>query len=147
MEIKRITFFRKWHGKQLEDWGGYRSNEYKSFERAFHKILKSIADDINAELVWFTPMHYDESAMFCRDGKYVYLRHSNNLFNRSTPVLHHILIRTAEHSKDYKGGPNNYSDWADLANNIDRLLGGNGDIEDTELYPMKMRFPSTSFDY
>lgn len=145
MERARIDFYRKWHGKPLEDWGGVRSNEYKGFERAFKRILKKMAEDMGATLVWFHPMHYDESAMFQRGDRFVYLSHSNNLFKRSTPVLHHILIRTAEHAKDYHGGPNNYSDWADLANNIDRLLGGKGDIEDTDVFPMKQRF--AVFDY
>ena len=145
MERARIDFYRKWHGTPLEDWGSVRSNEYKDFERAFKRILMKMAEDMGATLVWFHPMHYDESAMFERNGKYVYLSHSNNLFNRSTPDLHHILIRTAEHEKDYHGGPNNYSDWADLANNIDRLLGGKGDVEDTDVFPMKQRF--ATFDY
>ena len=145
MERTRIEFYRKWHGKPLEDWGGYRSDEYKGFERAFKRILKKMAEDMGATLVWFTPMHYDESAMFERNGKFVYLSHSNDLYNRSTPVLRRILIRTAEHAKDFRGGSNNYSDWANLANNIDKLLGGKGDIEDINLYPMKQRF--TAFDY
>ena len=53
--------------------------------------------------------------------------------------------RENKHEKDYHGGPNNYSDWADLANNIDRLLGGKGDVEDTDVFPMKQRF--ATFDY
>ena len=146
MERKRIDFFRKWHGIPLDDWGGIRSDEYKGFERAFRNILKSIATNIGANLVWFTPMHYDESAMFERDGKYVYLAHSNNLRSRSTPVLHQILIRTAEHEKDYHGGTNNYSDWANLTNDIDKLLGGDGEIENVDLFPFKQRYPSTFYD-
>lgn len=146
MEKARIEFYRKWHGVQLEDWGGFRSDEYKGFERAFKRILTTIAKDLGAKLVWFTPMHYDESAMFERDGKYVYLLHSNNLTNRSMPVLHHILIRTAKHEKDYTGGSNNYSDWAYLTNEIDSLLGGKGEIENIDLFPMKQRFPHTFED-
>jgi hypothetical protein len=147
MEKTRIDFYRKWHGKHLEDWGGIRSDEYKGFERAFKRVLKKMAEDMGATLVWFTPMHYDESAMFERNGKYVYLLHSNNLYNRSTPVLHHILIRTAEHEKDYRGGPNNYADWAHLANAIDRLFGGDGNIEDENLFPLRQQYPATYEDY
>lgn len=146
MENARINFYRKWHGTPLDDWLTVRSDEYKGFERAFKRMLTSIAKDLGATLVWFNPMHYDESAMFERDGKYVYLLHSNNLSRRSTPVLHHMLIRTAQHEKDYHGGPNNYADWAYLTNEIDRLLGGKGDIEDIDLFPMKQRFPQTYAD-
>lgn len=146
MERTRIDFFRKWHGVPLEDWGGYRSDEYKGFERAFKRVLKSMAKDLGANLVWFHPMHYDESAMFERNGLYCYLNHSNNLSRRSTPVLHHMLVRTAEHEKDYRGGSNCYADWAHLTNEIDMLLGGKGDIENEDLFPMKQRFPSAFAD-
>ena len=141
MERTRIDFYRKWHGVPLDDWGGIRSDEYKGFERAFKRILKTIATDLGATLVWFHPMHYDESAMFERNGKYCYLNHSNNLSNRSTPNLHHILVRTAEDEKGYHGGHNCYADWAHLTNEIDRLLGGKGDVENEDLFPMKQRFP------
>ena len=146
MEKTRIDFYRKWHGKPLEDWGGIRSDEYKGFERAFKRVLKKMAEDMGATLVWFTPMHYDESAMFERNGKYVYLLHSNNLSRRSTPVLHHILIRTAEHERDYHGGSNNYVDWAELANAIDKLLGGKGEVENPDVFPFRQRFPSSMWD-
>lgn len=146
MENARINFFRKWHGVQLEDWGGYRSDEYKGFERAFKRMLTSIAKDLGAKLVWFTPMHYDESAMFERNGKFVYLCHSNYISNRSTPVLHRILVRTAKHEKDYHGGPNNYPTWSQLTNEIDRLLGGNGEIENEDAFPWKQRYPNSIYD-
>lgn len=136
MESKRIKFFRDWHGYPLEDWGSVMSDEYKEFEKEFKKILNSMAKDMGARLVWFHPMHYDESAMFERNGKFVYLSHSNQLFNRSTPYLHHMLIRTAEHAEDYHGGSNNYVNWSHLTNAIDRLLGGDGEIEDEDKYPM-----------
>lgn len=146
MEKARIDFFRKWHGVQLEDWGGCRSDEYKAFERAFKRMLTTIAKDLGATLVWFNPMHYDESAMFERDGKYVYLNHANNLSNRSRPVLHRILVRTAEYEKDFHGGPNNYPNWSQLTNEIDRLLGGKGEIENEDAFPFKQRFPNTMYD-
>ena len=141
MEQKRIDFYRKWHGKTLEDWGSVVSKEYNSFQNAFKRILTTIADDLGAKLVWYHKMHYDESAMFERDGKYVYLSHSNRLFDRSTPWLHGILIRDAKHEKDYTGGANDFVNWAYLTNEIDRLFGGDGHIEDIDLFPMKQTSP------
>ena len=146
MEKARIDFYRRWHGKSLEDWGCYVSEEYKSFQRSFRILLKKIANDLGAELVWYHPNHYDETAMFQRGNRFVYLSHSNNLCNRSTPILHHILIRTAEHEKDYHGGSNNYANWAELTNAIDRLLGGRGEIEDCDLFPPRQQFPFTNWD-
>lgn len=147
MEKERIQFYRKWHGVPLDDYCTVVSPEYKSFQRCFRNCLKRIASDLGARLAWFHPMHYDESAMFERDGRYCYLSHDNNLIRgRSTPVLHGILVRTAAHEKDYHGGANEYANWANLVNHIDRLLGGEGRIENTELFPLKQRFPETYQD-
>jgi hypothetical protein len=146
MERARIDFYRKWHGVTLEDWCTVVSKEYNSFQNAFKRLLTKMAEDMGARLVSFHKMHYEESAMFERDGKYVYLSHFNNMSNRSRPVLHHILIRTAEHATDWTGGPNEYVNWSSLANQIDRLLGGTGKVEDEDLFPMKQRYPETFSD-
>ena len=147
MENARIAFFRKWHGVQLEDCGGYVSKEYNAFQNAFKRVITKMAEDMGARVVTFHKMHYDESAMIERNGKFVYISHSNNLSNRSTPVLHRILIRTARHAEDWTGGANNYANWSQLANEIDRLLGGKGNIENEDLYPFKQRFPQSYYDY
>ena len=146
MEQARINFFRKWHGAYLEDSGTYVSKEYKSFQIAFKRILNTIANDLNAELLWYHPNHYDESAMLKRGDKYCYIAHYNNTYSRSTPVLHRILVRTAEHEKDYRGGMNNFPYWAHFVNEIDELLGGNGMVEKEDFYPLKQRFPQTHLD-
>ena len=147
MEKTRIDFYRKWHGKPLDDWGTCVSKEYKSFQTSFRNLLKKMAADLGATLVWYHPSHYDETAMLQRGDKFVYLSHNNNAFNRSTPVLHHILIRTAAHATDYRGGSNNYANWSHLTNAIDRLFGGDGNIEDEELFPLRQQYPATYEDY
>lgn len=142
MEKERIQFYRKWHGKPLDDYCTVVSPEYKSFQRCFMNCLKRIADDLGARLAWFHPNHYDETAMLERDGKFCYVSHSNNhIRGRSTPVLHGMLIRSAAHEKDYHVGPNQYADLADLTNRIDRILGGKGEIEDKELFPLRQQYP------
>lgn len=145
MESTRINFYKKWHGCQLEDGGCVRSQEYVVFQRAFKRLLNNIAKELGATLVSFTAGHYYESAMFERNGRYAYLNREGG-FSRSTPVLHRILVRTAEHEKDYRGGSNNYPNWSQLTNEIDRLLGGKGEIENEDAFPWKQRFPDTIYD-
>lgn len=146
METARINFFRKWHGVTLEDWGISVSKEYNAFQNAFKRLLTKMAEEMGAKVVHYHKMHYDESAMIERDGKYAYILHSNNLTNRSRPVLHHILIRTARHSEDWTGGSNEYVNWSQLANKLDELLGGKGQVEDEDKYPFKQRFPQSYYD-
>ena len=76
--------------------------------------------------------------MFERGGRFAYLSHSNNVYERATPELKSVLIRTASHEKDYTGGPNNFVDWCNLTNQLDRLLGGKGEVEDLDKYPVDM---------
>lgn len=140
MERQRIDFYKKWNGKRLEDDGVTVSRQYRGFQTAFKNILEGIAKDLGARLVWFSKGHYDETAMFERGGRFAYLSHSNNIYGRSTPSFNSILVRTASHEKDYTGGPNNFVRWIYLTNEIDRLLGGRGDVEDLDLYPDNMLF-------
>ena len=100
MENTRINFYRKWNNVCLEDYGGYVSPDYHKYQMALKRCLKKMAQDMGANLVWFTDGHYFESAMIERGGKYVYISPVNNLSLRSAPSLKRILIRTAEHAKD-----------------------------------------------
>ena len=146
MESTRIAFFRKWHGVTLEDWGISVSKEYNAFQNAFKRLLTKMAEEMGAKLISYGKMHYDEDAMFERDGKFVYISHCNNWACRSKPVLHHILIREAAHAEDWTGGPNDYVNWSQLANKLDWYLGGDGKVENEDLFPMKQRFPETFYD-
>lgn len=138
MERQRIDFYKKWNGKRLEDDGVTVSRQYRGFQTAFKNILEDIAKDLGARLVWFSKGHYDETAMFERGGRFAYLSHSNNVYERATPELKSVLIRTASHERDYTGGPNNFVDWCNLTNQLDRLLGGKGEVEDLDKYPVDM---------
>ena len=138
MENTRIAFYRKWHGVPLEDWGWVVSPEYRGFQRAFKNLFKKIADDLGGEVVNFIASHYDEDVFIRRGDKYVNILHRNQLFNRSTPWLKSWCIRTAASATDYHGGTNNWVDYVSLVNEIDRLLGGNGKIEDTNKFPHTM---------
>lgn len=138
MEKQRIQFYNKWNGRPLQDDGSTVSKAYRGFQRAFKNALADMAADLGARLAWFDSGHYDESAMFERGGKFVYLNHTNNVFRRSVPSFDSTLVRTAQHEKDYRGGTNMFVRWPYLTNEIDRLLGGRGEVEDLDLFPFEM---------
>ena len=136
MEKERSEFWRKWHGRRLGDDGIAVSRSYRGYQTAWVNLLKEMCSRMGARLCWAVKGHYDETAMVERGGKYVYIHSVGNVFDRSTPNLKTTLIRTARHERDYTGGSNDFVAWAYLANAVDRLLGGDGAVEDIDLYPV-----------
>lgn len=86
--------------------GCYTGEDYKSFERKYINYLKSIARENGWELVNVGKNHYEFSAFFKYNDKYVYFSISDVRFWQND-WYNNILIRTAKSSKDYRGG-NNY---------------------------------------
>ena len=110
--MKIISFVSKYDGKILEDAGAYKSKEFIQFARDMKSTIRDICKEVGAEMVKFNVGHYDVSGFILRNGKHVYFaysepRHFPIDFNRSD-YLNGILIRTAEHEKDYHGGKNNF---------------------------------------
>lgn len=110
--MKVATFVRKYNGKVLEDAGAYKSAEFVQFARDMKSTIREICKEVGAELVKFSVGHYDVSGFAVKDGKYVYFRYSEPRhlsidLSRADP-MNGILIRTAEHEKDYRGGMNNF---------------------------------------
>ena len=86
--------------------GCYTGEDYKSFERKYINYLKFIARENGWELVNLGKNHYEFSAFFKYNDKYVYFSISDVRFWQND-WYNNILIRTAKSSKDYRGG-NNY---------------------------------------
>ena len=86
--------------------GCYTGEDYKSFERKYINYLKFIARENGWELVNVGKNHYEFSAFFKYNDKYVYFSISDVRFWQND-WYNNILIRTAKSSKDYRGG-NNY---------------------------------------
>lgn len=125
------AFIKKWDNKYLQDDGCYVSKEYNTFQNAFKREMKKIAENIGATLVKFSKGHYDVCGFIERNGKYVYFDYDSALTRngRSTPALKYqdhefptMLCRTAENEKDYRGGTNNNIWFEDCESVIDRLL-------------------------
>ena len=129
--MDKRKFFKKWNGKQLEDWGGVVSPEYRSFQRSLGLFMDSIAKEMGAEVTRKSNMHYDESYFVRKGENCVYVSHSNHLWNRTKIKLEDdaFLVRTAKSENDFHGGDNNYTDIWGLSNLIWKLLGESGVFE------------------
>lgn len=119
------NFYKKWNGKVIEDWGGYCSDEFKSFTRAFKNTLKKALDS-DYELIGFKASHYDFSGFVKKADAYVYVSYS---MNRGLPLALStsgccggILVRTAKNDKDYIGGPNTFACFLSVKGQIEKLI-------------------------
>ena len=101
--------------------GSYTKDDYKSFERKYVNYLKSIAKENGWELVSVNKNHYEFSAFFKYNDKYVYFSISDVRFWQND-WYNKILIRTANHSKDYTGGRNYYTTLPTLNYGIKNLF-------------------------
>jgi len=94
-----------------------KTEEFKSFARAFKGDIKELIQS-DFELVSFSVGHFYISGFlkFNLNGKYIYfsisdVRHFPNQWRTN------ILVRTAEHEKDYTGGSNNYTTLENFKHN------------------------------
>lgn len=108
--------FCEYDGKHMEDWGTTMSTESKEFFKAFKAYLKKNLP--NCELTGFRPNHYDTSGFVTRpDGKIVYVSYSLDRLPDGSCVAdfdassckNGVLYRTAESTKDYRGGMNHFT--------------------------------------
>ena len=102
--------------------GVYTGKDYKTFQTKYINYLRSLCKLHGWELVNVGRGHYKFS-VFIRDesGKHVYLSISDvRYFNNEW--YYHILIRTAKHERDYRGGSNNYACLTTLSESVQRLL-------------------------
>ncbi|MGN0960759.1 MAG: hypothetical protein ACI4PF_01005 [Christensenellales bacterium] len=103
--------------------GCFTGEDYKTFERKYTNLLKTICKNNNWSLIKFNKNHYCFSA-FIKGGtenKYVYISISDvRYFNNDW--FNHILIRTAKNEVDYKGGFNYYTTLDKLEGKICELL-------------------------
>ena len=90
-------------------------------ETEHHKILLDIASNIGANLVSFNKNHYTFSAFMEKGGKFAYIsisdvRHFKNEWKDN------ILVRSAEHERDFSGGRNTFTNLLKLENRLDKVL-------------------------
>lgn len=102
--------------------GPYTGEDYKKFQTKYINYLRSMCKEYGWELVNIGRNHYCFSAFIKnQENKYVYISISDiRHFNKDW--FYHILYRSAEHEKDYRGGCNQYSDLQGLQYNVNCLF-------------------------
>ena len=101
--------------------GCYTGEDYKTFQRKYINYLKSIAKENGWKLINVGKNHYEFSAFFKFEDKYVYLSISDVRFWQNA-WYNDILIRTASSDRDYRGGNNYYTTLPTLNYGIKNLF-------------------------
>ena len=117
--MKLESFLRKYYDKEIEDYGGIISPEYKQFEKDYKSVLKEIAKEINFTLYEFNGNHYQFSCVMQNNGtgNFYYISISDIRFWKNE-WADNILYRTMAHDHDWRGGSNHYSTLKNLAENL-----------------------------
>ena len=114
----------KWLNHEFES-SCSRTPEFTAFTKEYKReLIKQLPK--SCEIVNWSVGHFYISCFIknVKSGKLIYLsisdvRHSKDGW------YNNILIRTAQHEKDYTGGSNSYSDFKNLKKNIDYLFTRN----------------------
>lgn len=118
------AFISKWEGVQIDNDGGYTSNQYKEFQSEYKALLKSvICKETDTVLHSFNPSHYEFSAVLKHPetNTFYYISISDVRFWQDQ-WLNHILFRTMQHDKDWSGGHNQFSTLYELSENLTNLI-------------------------
>ena len=109
----------KWIGFQFESSSGL-TDEFAQFAREFKKHILGVLPS-GSELVSWSRGHFEVTGFVKRDNKFVYfsisdVRHFQNSWYED------ILIRTAQHDKDYTGGSNCSTALPNFTEQVEHLL-------------------------
>lgn len=95
-----------------------KTKEYADFEKQCKKELKAQCKKEGFNLHSFNPNHFEWSAVFEKDGKFIYVSLSDvrywNWYDK-------MLIRTMAHDKDWSGGTNRYCSFDEIGSTATRL--------------------------
>ena len=95
--------------------------DYKAFERKYINYLKLLCKQCGWEFFSANKNHYCFTAFIKNEqNNFVYISISDVRWNKDW--FYHVLIRSAEHSKDYRGGTNHYAELSNLQVGIDCLF-------------------------
>lgn len=90
----------------------------KVFIPIVRKELKALAKRLGATLK-FEPNYFEWSAFFTKDGKHVYVQCGDHRFD---DWFSSMIYRVAASDQDYHGGPNNWTAYDKLEENLQRML-------------------------
>jgi len=129
MELEKIRATRKesaQHGG-IEKWLGFtfesssnKTQEYMAFVKDYRREMKTKLTGAFEMLPKTSDAHFEASGFVknIKTGKLAYWSISD-IRNWRDDWYKNILIRTAQHDKDWTGGTNNYTDWPNM---LERLL-------------------------
>ena len=110
---------KKWINYEFES-SCSKTPEFVAFARDFKRFVKK-ALPYGAELVKWNVGHFYVSGFVKKNDKYVYFETSDVRFFPNTWFTN-LLIRTAQHVKDYTGGANTYTALDEFAVNAENLF-------------------------
>ncbi len=101
--------------------GGVTGEDFKSFARKFFNVIKEQIGEEGA-LIKKSPNHYDLSGFVQNNktGKIAYFSISDVRYF-TDEWIDHVLIRTAEHDRDFRGGRNQYTPLLDFGETFLRI--------------------------
>lgn len=125
-QSKIQKFLREYRNHEFES-STETTKEFKSFSTKFKNVIKAILEDTNPNFVLdsYNVGHFYVSGFIQNkeNGKLVYFSLSDvrgGCF--CNHLLSNVLVRTAQHNKDFSGGSNNYTSLEEFGLNITRLL-------------------------
>ena len=121
-KVKRTVMenINDWLGITFESSSG-KTEQFKAFSRMFRATVKKQCNAKGLTIVSWLNGHFECSAFVKNDaGKYAYLSISD-VRHFPNGWYNDILIRTAEHDKDYTGGTNNSATVENLGEKLLKL--------------------------
>jgi len=110
----------EWLDVEFESSSGL-TEEFTLFARQYKKAISQVM--IGFELVNFSRGHFNINGFFknTSNNKLVYFSTSDVRYS-SNEWFNNILIRTAEHEKDYRGGSNCFASLENIKDRADSLI-------------------------
>ena len=124
---KKIQQFLSYYGNYQFESSIGKTKEFSSFATKFKNLIKSIANEANPNFVLedYNVGHFYVSGFIknTENDKFVYFSISDvRCPSLQQYVLNNILIRTAQHNKDFTGGANNFVDLHGFGFELANLL-------------------------
>jgi hypothetical protein len=116
-----VSRLNKWKNTTIQDDGGYTSDDFRKFATDFREDLRMSLPQ-TTKIRAYNKGHYYVSGFLLNEltGKYGYfsisdVRHFPNSWQTD------ILVRSAEHEKDYTGGSNNSATLETFPDVVERI--------------------------
>lgn len=114
--MANLNSLKKYLGYRFSS-GGVIGSDFKSFSTKLRNYIKAVCDENGLEMVSYNRNHYEASGFlkYTKTGQYIYWSISDVRFWQDE-WYNSVLIRLADHEKDYHGKENNRCSLADIGN-------------------------------